>query len=123
MSVVDASAVLAVVNKERERVAAAALIKGGTISPVNAAEVMQDMVKSGRTIEAAAAIFDGFGLTLAAITRAQAVRAAELCTIPKLSIADRFCIALGEELGQPLVTKDSQWLSLTGLKTTIDFIS
>ena len=122
MSVVDSSAVLAVVNKEPERVKAAVMIRGGTMSPVNAAEVMQDMIKSGRSIDAAAEIFDGFGLSLSAVTRTQAVRAAELCTVKNLSIADRFCIALGEELGQPVVTKDSQWLSLAGLKTTIEFV-
>ena len=121
MSVVDASAALAIINQEPEREKAAVLVRGGTISPLNAAEVVQDLVKTGRTIDEATQLLDGLRFVWSAPTRGQAIRAAELRQ-PGLSLADRFCIALGEELGQPLVTKDSQWLKLTGLKTTIDFV-
>lgn len=121
MSVVDASAVLAIINQEPERKKAAALVRGGTISPVNAAEVVQDLVKSGRTIDEAAQLLDGFRFVWSAPTREQAIRAAELRR-PGLSLADRFCIALGEALAQPLVTKDSQWLTLPDVRTPIEFV-
>jgi len=112
MSVFDASAVLAVLNDERGRDVAVSRLEDASISIVNLAEVLGDYVLKGRNPADGQEAFDRLALAVHAPDQAQAARAAELRSIKDLALGDRFCIALGEALGEPLVTADQQWAKL-----------
>jgi ribonuclease VapC len=122
MNVFDTSAILAIVYDEAGRPHAEARLAGGVLSTVNAAEVMGDYVASGRgDLAAARRIIDGLGIELAAPDYDQAARAAELKR-PKLSLGDRFCLALGEARGDRIVTADQGWAALDHIKVPVEFI-
>jgi PIN domain nuclease of toxin-antitoxin system len=121
VNVFDTSALLAIVYDEPGRPIAEARLASGAVSTVNAAEVMGDYVASGRgDLAAARRIIDGLGLQLIAPDYDQAARAAELKR-PRLSLGDRFCLALGEARGERIVTADQAWASLS-LSVPVEFI-
>lgn len=121
MNVFDTSALLAIVYDEPGRPIAEARLASAAVSTVNAAEVMGDYVASGRgDLAAARRIIDGLGVQLIAPDYDQAARAAELKR-PRLSLGDRFCLALGEARGERIVTADQAWASLS-LSVPVEFI-
>lgn len=123
MSVFDTSAILAMFYEEAGAAIAVGALPSSTISVVNVAEVAHDFLRSGRgDAEDATAYVSRLGLTVAAPTLEQAKRVAELKRIRGLSLADCFCIALGEEMQQSLVTADQLWASTAGIRTPIHLI-
>jgi PIN domain nuclease of toxin-antitoxin system len=122
MNVFDTSAILAIIYDEPGRPIAEARLADGAVSSVNAAEMMGDYVSSqGGDIATARRVFDGLGLTVLAPDLEQATRAAELKR-PGLSLGDRFCLALGEAVGERIVTADQKWAAIPGLKTALEMI-
>ena len=122
MNIFDTSAVLALLYEEEGRQVAASRLGDGAISTVNAAEVMGDYVASGRGDHAAARqVFEQLGLRSLAPDLDQASRAAKLRR-PGLSLGDRFCLALGEALGDRIVTADQAWAAIPGLHTPLEMI-
>jgi PIN domain nuclease of toxin-antitoxin system len=113
MSVFDTSAVLAILNDEDGRAVAESRLRGGSISLVNVAEVAGDYVLNGRSVPDGHEALSRLELAVHAPDAAQALRVAELRSVKNLALGDRFCIALGEALGEPLVTADQQWASLS----------
>ena len=113
MSVLDTSAVLAIMYRETGADVARKHLDAASISLVNVAEVLGHLMKSGRADPA-----EGLGLVKELKLRTRRVheghvkRVAELGSVKNLALGDRFCIALGESIDEPLVTGDTAWASL-----------
>lgn len=121
MSVFDASAVLAILHDEAGRDVAESRLRDGSISVVNVAEVLGDFAILGRNMADGREAFARLSLNVLAPDQSQADRAAQLHAVKNLALGDRFCIALGEALGEPVVTGDQAWAGLQ-LSVPIEFI-
>jgi len=88
-------------------------LDGGSISRVNVAEVLTDLIKSGYGSPSdGVIILNKMGLRFRSVYDGDAARVAELKQIKGLSLGDCFCIALGEKAQEPLITSDRQWATL-----------
>jgi ribonuclease VapC len=116
--VLDASALLAYLQKEAGGdVVAAAIADGATISTVNLAEVLGrageqgvDPVKLAVQL-AERGLIDG-AITVEPFTGADATEVARLRPLTRdagLSLGDRACLALARRLGAPALTADTVW--------------
>lgn len=112
MSVIDASAVLALINGERGAATVVERLPDAVISHVNLAEVVGRLVRDGRDDAEIDAILDSLDLSTVETTAAQARRAGSRATIKNLSLGDRFCIALAEERDELLISADTDWAKL-----------
>jgi len=117
MTVFDASALLAVVKQEAGgRRVAGMLDESATVSAANWAEVAQKVRQAGLDWPEIRAILFSFGLDVEPVDSLDAERAAEMWDLVRsLSLADRLCLALGERLGEPVVTADRAWAGLPGV--------
>ncbi|MDQ3262842.1 MAG: type II toxin-antitoxin system VapC family toxin [Myxococcota bacterium] len=114
LAVLDASALLVVVQKERGGREVEALLSRSAVSTVNLCEVLgkadpdadrTELVKRWRAVGVVPVPFDV----------ADAVRASELYALTAaagLSLGDRACLALGWRLGLPVWTADAAWARL-----------
>ena len=112
MIVLDASALLSLVNKEPgwELVARQAVNQDVTISAVNYAEVLQKANRLGVDAEAIDALMDTLGLTVSPFSRLDARLAASFYRHRSgLSLADRVCLALARSVTSPAYTADRLW--------------
>ena len=113
MSVLDTSAVLAMIYDEKGAAKARDFADPGSISRINVAEVLTDLVRSGYGSAAEARqVFAKLQLRERSVYDDHVERVAELKQIKGLSLGDCFCIALGEAISEPLITADQQWASL-----------
>jgi ribonuclease VapC len=117
-SVLDASAVLAVLNDEEGADAVAEAIgEGAAISVVNWAEVLSKIAERGADPALAAAELrkaEGSrrALTIEPLTAADCIEVGRLRPVTKpqgLSLADRACLVLAMRLGVPALTSDQKW--------------
>ncbi len=120
--VADASAILALLKQESFAGFDAQRLFRATISAVNLSEVLERLYSGGldeaRTDEAVAEL----NLRIVDFDAAQAKLAAQLRTATRragLSPGDRACLALGLQLGQPVVTAERIW---TGLDLGVEII-
>lgn len=128
-SVLDASALLAVLHREDgARVVTAAIAAGAAIGVVNLAEVLTKLVEDGRDPRSALAELrktnnPGRALSIEPLTTPDCVAAARLrpTTRPQgLSLADRACLTLAKRLGVPALTADRAWANATtGIKVQL----
>lgn len=119
--VIDASAILAVLgNEPGHEVATRHMRADAVVSVVNAGEVLGKLVWRGMEPETAERALDALGLSWIAPDADQARRVGELGAIKDLSLADRFCIALGEARGETLVTGDRDWAKIE-INTAVEF--
>lgn len=109
MKVVDASALLAFLRNEKGREKAAAALTEGVMSVVNLAEVLQKFRREGKPTEGLVAELEIAGMKWDTPTILDAAVVAELGVMRNISLADRFCIALGARLGAPVLTADRDW--------------
>lgn len=111
MSVLDASAVLAFLQREPgAEVVRAHLDAGAHISAVNWSEVAQKTRARGANWPLAAQALLSFRLTVHPATIQDAdVAAARWRSGEGLSLGDRFCLALAERLGVDAITADNAW--------------
>ena len=112
MIVLDASALLSLVNKEPgwELVARQAVNQDVTISAVNYAEVLQKANRLGVDAEAIDALMDTLGLIVSPFSRLDARLAASFYRHRSgLSLADRVCLALARSVTSPAYTADRLW--------------
>ncbi len=120
--VVDASAVLALLKSETfDRFDPERLV-GASISTVNFSEVLAKLTSGGLPEAAADAAVAALDLRVVVFTADQARAAARLWQPTRrvgLSLADRACLALGLELGMPVVTADRIW---AGLKIGVEIV-
>lgn len=113
MSVLDTSAVLAVIYEEDGADAAQEQLDAGSLSLVNLAEIVTDLVKTGYGPPSEGMkVVDKLGLRYRRVHEGHVERVAELKQIKGLSLGDCFCIALGESAMEPLITSDQQWATL-----------
>ena len=114
MIVLDASALLALLNQEPgwEVVARAAAAEDVTISAVNYSEVLQKAARIGVASEEIDQVLDELAITVTPFGRLDARLAASFYRHRSdLSLADRVCLALGRSLSSPTYTTDRQWLN------------
>jgi PIN domain nuclease of toxin-antitoxin system len=113
--VLDASAVLALLNEEPGREAVAAAFPHAVISAVNLSEVVAKMMDFGIPAPSAQSAIEDLGLQVHPFDEGQAVTAGLLRRQTRslgLSLGDRACLALGLQLGLPVLTTDRSWKSL-----------
>lgn len=114
-AVLDASAVLAVVLDEPGGAAVHPHLRGGLISAVNYAEVLDRTGRRCGSLESARQRVGRCDLQVVPFDADQAATVAALrpATDPAgLSLADRACLALGLARGVPVLTADRAWRDL-----------
>lgn len=121
MKVLDASAVVAFLLGEPGASIAREALPAGRMSVVNLCEVLTRIGREGVAPEVTLKNVKDTGLEFVDTSLEQAVRAARLGNRKELSLGDRFCIALGEELGAPVLTGDRVWATL-GLPVSVELI-
>ena len=113
VAVLDASALLALLNQEAgaERVANA-IVGGAAMSAVNLSEVAAKLMDSGMQEELAREILDRLPIEVVAFDTEAAYTAGALRPLTRaagLSLGDRACIALAGRLHLPALTTDRIW--------------
>ena len=111
----DASAILADLHGEPGGEMVRASVRESVISAVNLAEVITKLIDRGMTAEQASSLTDQLGCEVldADRQRASAVGALHARTRRTgVSLGDRFCLALAEELNLPALTGDRRWKEL-----------
>jgi PIN domain nuclease of toxin-antitoxin system len=113
-SVLDASALLVLLFKEKGADLVEAALDGGVMSTVNWSEVQQKLAQRGVDMSVVDAI-QALGLGIEPFTIADAARAAELWVAGRsvgLSLGDRACLALAHRLDCEVITADSAWTAV-----------
>ena len=114
-SVLDASAVLAILNREPGGEVAASRLSDAAMSVVNAIEVGSKLMDGGMTFEAAWEALDLLDVPLwdldMDITKAATALRGQTRS-KGLSLADRVCLALAIREGSTAVTADRAWAAL-----------
>jgi ribonuclease VapC len=114
--VVDSSVVIAVLNKEPGATELLERLSSAVISTVNLAEVATKLLRQGGQKEEAEETLSLLGLEVVPLSEEVAWRAGELVQKTKekgLSLGDRVCLALAEQLSLPALTADRAWKELT----------
>lgn len=115
-SVLDASALLALLNEEEGSEQVAELVSAGaTISAVNLSEVAVKLSLVGMPEALIRETLDPLGLEIVPFDVELAYRAALLAGPTRaagLSLGDRACLALAAQVGLPAVTADRAWRQL-----------
>lgn len=114
-AVFDASAVLALLQREPGSDAAMRLITDAWVSAVNLAEVLTKLQDAGMSGPDAAAACNELPIAVRSFDAAQAQLAATLRPATRhagLSLGDRACLALARLESAPAVTADRSWVDL-----------
>lgn len=114
-AVLDASAVLALVNGEPGADRVAQTIPGALLCSVNLAEVVGKLADTGMPEQAVRSVLGGLGLSVVSFDADLAWRAGLLRPVTRsagLSIGDRACLALAAKNGLPAMTSDRVWSTL-----------
>ena len=116
-SVLDASALLALLNQEHgSKQVAEAITDGAAISAVNFSEVVAKLSHDGMTEAAIHESLDSLGLEVVEFDASLAYQAGFLRPLTKragLSLGDRACLVLAQYLNLPALTTDRVWESLS----------
>ena len=110
--VLDASAVLAVLNDEDGAALVEDVIGRALISSVNLTEVASKLVERGMDDDSVSLVIHSLPCRVVDFTLAHSLRAGQLRrdTGPQgLSLGDRACLALTEAEGLPVLTSDRRW--------------
>jgi len=113
--VIDASALLALLNQEHGADAVEEHLEAAAISAVNWCETYGKLRQAGVGGEGLVAGFEETGIAIWPFDAEDARLAGELAGPTReagLSLADRACLALATRLGVPAVTADRAWLAL-----------
>lgn len=118
-AVLDASALLALLNGEPGSETVAAVVSEAVISSVNLSEVVAKLADHGMDERDLRGLIDGLGLSVVAFDEAQAYAAG--LTRPStrsvgLSLGDRACLALARLRKAPAYTTDPSWRAVAGVK-------
>lgn len=109
-SVLDASALLAWLQQEPGADVVDEHLFNGIVSSVNWSEVLQKTQQHDRDAYETAALLEALGVTVADATKEDGELAAALWDATRpLSLADRFCLALGSRLDLRVVTAERAW--------------
>lgn len=113
--VLDASAVLALLNDEPGAHEVANTLPGALLSTVNLAEVAGKLVDHGMVDNALRAALGGLGLRIVKFDEELAYRAGSLRRSTRragLALGDRACLSVGQELECTVLTADRRWSEL-----------
>jgi PIN domain nuclease of toxin-antitoxin system len=120
--VLDASALLALLNSEPGADLVAAALSGATISAVNLSEVVAKLAEAEMAEEAIREAVQGLPMEVVSFDREQAYEAGLLRPSAEglrpltrgagLSLGDRACLALARRLALPALTADRRWEGL-----------
>lgn len=108
--VLDASAVLAVLQAERGQEEVLPHLRGGVISAVNYAEILKKSAEHGSPVERTCQVLDPFTLLVVPFDREQALVSASFWPAARqhgLSFADRACLALAQTRAAGILTADT----------------
>ncbi len=116
MIVLDSSALLAYLFRERGSEIVKAHLADSTIGAANWSEVLLKI--EGRVTRSwAGSILMAVGLVIEPVTRADAVRAVDLYEEnSSLSLGDRLCLALADRLEAEVLTADRAWGNRDGIR-------
>jgi ribonuclease VapC len=112
IAVLDASALIALLEDEPGADSVAPIIGGSLLSTVNLAEVLEREAATGLATGGEDVDFEELGIQIAPFTARQAEIAARMRQVTRvagLSLADRACLALALDLGAVAVTADRSW--------------
>jgi PIN domain nuclease of toxin-antitoxin system len=115
VTIADASAILALLKQEPLGKLDPRRLFRATISAVNLSEVLERLCSGGLSEAEADAAVAELSLRVADFDEPQARLAAYLRPRTRragLSLGDRACLALGLQLGRPVITADRAWASL-----------
>jgi ribonuclease VapC len=110
--VLDASALLAMLQAEPGAEAVEAAVEHSVMSSVNWSEVYQRALTRGIATAGLRADVEAVGLRIVPLTADDAEQAAELWRLTRhlgLSLGDRACLALARRLGRRALTADRSW--------------
>ena len=113
--VLDASLILASLNRERGGDRLADFLDDGIISVATYVEVVTKLIDEGASFEVAEKTLADFDLPVIELTIPLARRAAQLREATRekgLSLGDRICLATAESVGGVAVTADRAWAGL-----------
>ena len=123
--VLDASAVLALLQNEAGVDVVAKLLPRGAMSAVNLSEIVAKLTGHGMPAGDVRDALDGLSLDIHSFDREAAFAAGELRRGTRgsgLSLGDRACLALAARLGVAAVTADRAWASLADDIATVTLI-
>ncbi len=110
--VLDSSAVLALMQRERGAELVAASLPGAMLGVVNLAEVMTKLCERGVPLEVARYAVSSLGVKIAEFTEEQADLIGKLRPLTRsagLSLGDRACLALAKTSGAKILTTETVW--------------
>ena len=113
--VLDASALLALLNSEPGSRIVEESLSGAAVSAVNLSEVISKLAERGMPEPAIRTAIEGLGLDVHPFDTATAFSAGTLRPATRglgLSLGDRSCLALGLSLAAPVLTTDRSWKKL-----------
>ncbi|MDE1147374.1 MAG: type II toxin-antitoxin system VapC family toxin [Azospirillaceae bacterium] len=113
--VLDASAVLALVWAEPGANVVMGELPGALITSVNFAEVLTKLSDKGWQVDAAAEAILSLGVIPVDFSNDHAMLAAQMRHVTKsagLSLGDRACLSLGQQLRAKVLTADLAWLKV-----------
>ena len=113
--VLDASAILTVINGETGFSTVQNLLQQSVASAVNMSEVIAKLQERGGTNAAIMAILSDFNVQIVAFDEEQAIAAGMLRNKTRkrgLSLGDRACLALATSRNAIAVTTDKAWMDL-----------
>lgn len=111
-TVLDASALLALLRNEPGAAKVADAIASARMSSVNYAEVVSHFIRAGMPADQVDAMLRPLPMNVVAADQALATIAGGLRAATAevgLSLGDRFCLALAQRDGLPALTADKQW--------------
>jgi ribonuclease VapC len=114
-AILDASAVLALLNDEPGGDRVASTIPGAFVCAVNHSEVVAKLADAGMPEDAIRDALRALGLEVVPFGLEHSLRAGLLRPLTRgrgLSLGDRACLALGLETGMRVLTTDRSWLDL-----------
>jgi len=121
--VLDASALLALLQLEKGHEKVAAVVAVSRASAVNLAEAGSHLTNAGDTLAHVWAQLDSLGVDVVPFDEEQAIETARLRPLTRslgLSLGDRACLALARKLRSPAMTTDRAWADLhLGIQITV----
>ena len=114
--VIDASALLALLNAEPGANVVAEALQGGVISAVNLSEVVAKLSEAGMPEKAIHQALQPLGLEIVPFDEEQSYQAGLLRTSTQdmgISLGDRACLSLAKMLGVVALTADRAWAGLS----------
>ena len=116
--VLDASALLALLNREQGQEKVAAVMDQATMNTVNLAEVITKLARLGVPAVEIELILAGLNIDTVDFDLSMAALAGNLITQTQefaLSLGDRACLAFAESEGYSVMTADTAWKNVQSL--------